>query len=613
MSKDYNESNITGFTRDLEKVRAKPQMYIGPTDASGVYTILREACDNAVDEARAGRNSLVSITIDKGAFYVHDEGVGIPVKTHKKMGISTLTHVLTNLQSSGKMNGQAYKSSIGTHGVGIKATNALSKLFEVWTFREDASGWFYTRFERGVEKQKVTKVKPPKHFLHSLKKGTLVKFIPDPKIFKDHKVSVKQVAAWCEMTSYMNSGLRIHLRVGDKEKEWCSKNGIKDYLAKRLEALKATPMSKKHLFINTGTLEVAIAFADVEGSEVEFFTNTVRNVDGGVHADDMYKALFDSLKAYKGKLEYTPSDVRDGLVGLLNYKIDAPAFSGQTKEKLVDDRVKGVCYKECLEEFSKFFKENSSLAKDLVKRASELRKKTADFLKDKKLIKNVNSARKSIATKLAPVVGNTPIEKRELFIVEGDSAGGGLKRARDKTYQAVYPMRGKPLNVMDAAKDKINKNAEIVGLLAGLGVDLTGKKSKGAIQYGKVVSMADPDVDGKHIVCLTLCALWKYMPHLFKQGVVHVVKAPLYKGTHKGKVYFGMSKDDLFKKVGTDKCDVTYVKGWGEINEEDLSVAIDPKVRTLYKVLPPDKKDAKEFELLLGKAPMYRKKLLNVE
>jgi DNA gyrase/topoisomerase IV subunit B len=297
----------------------------------------------------------------------------------------------------------------------------------------------------------------------------------------------------------------------------------------------------------------------------------------------------------------------------LNYKIDAPLFSGQTKEKLVDERVKGTCYNECIVHFTKFWNENKSMAKAIVDRAVLIRSKTADFLKDKGLVKNVNAARKSVATKLAPVVGNAPVEKRELFIVEGDSAGGGLKRARDKSYQAVYPMRGKPLNVMEAPKDKINNNAEVVGLLAGLGVDLSGKKSAAPIQYGKVVSMADPDVDGKHIVCLTLGILWKYMPHLFKQGNVYVVKAPLYKGTYKGKVFFGMNKEDLFKKMGTDKGDVTYVKGWGEINEEDLKVAIDPEFRTLYKVLPPPTSEAREFELLMGKKPEYRKKLLNVE
>lgn len=633
MTKAYDESHITGFTRDLQKIQARPNMYIGPTDADGIYTILREACDNAVDEARAGRNAYVSVHLDaKGFFWVIDRGVGIPVKMHPTMKISTLTHVLTNLQSSGKMKGDAYKHSIGTHGVGVKATNALSTEFEVWTYRDDAGGWHHTSFAKGKETEKVTKSKAPKTPEGTPKLGTVIRFKPDTKFFGAHKISLKQVALWCEMTSYMNSGLELKLTAQGKTKTWKTKDGIKSYLAKRIEAMKATPFTKKVLSINSERIELALVFADVEGPQVEFFTNTVRNVEGGVHRDDLYRALFDSMKPFmkvkevrektkvKGKVKTKTSkeypckaeDIRDGLIGLLNYKVNAPLFNGQTKEKLVDDRVKGACYDECMASFAEFWKENSKLAKDLVARATLLRSKTADFLKDKNLVKNVNAARKGVVTKLAAVVGNAPVEKRELFLVEGDSAGGGLKRARDKSYQAVYPMRGKPLNVMNATKEQINQNAEVVGLLAGLGVDLSGKSANATIGYGKVVSMADPDVDGKHINCMTLAILWKYMPHLFKQGVVYVVKAPLYKGSYKGKVAFGMTKDQLFKRMGTDKCDVSYVKGWGEINEEDLGIAVDPEHRTLYKVLPPDAKEAQEFQLLLGKAPAYRKVLLNV-
>jgi DNA gyrase subunit B len=625
----YDESHITGFTRDLEKIQAKPTLYIGPTDSAGVFTVLRECMDNAVDEARAGRNDLINVVVDKdGSFWIQDNGVGIPVGIHKKMKINTLTHVLTNLQSSGKMQvGGAYKSAVGTHGVGIKATNALSEFLEVWTYRKDAGGWHYTRFEEGHEKIKVKKSKYPTiPGAGAASLGTVIHFKPSSKFFGKHKLSIKDVARWAKMTSYMNAGLKIKLSAEGKSKAWKSKDGIKDYLRERVEALGANLFSKKTIFHNSGTMELILAFTDVEGAQVEFFTNTVRNVEEGVHADDVYKALFDSLKPFmkvkekkkgkkskdKGESKYpfTPKDLIDGLLGLVNYKIDAPQFDSQTKEKLVDQRVKGACYAEALEVFSKFWKDNGSLAKNLIQRATELRNKTADFLKDKKLLKNVGAAKKGMSSKLAGVVGKAPIEDRELFIVEGDSAGGGTKRARDKSFQAVYPMKGKPLNVMEAAKEKINGNAEVLGLLAAIGADEKGKKGQLPILYGKIISMTDPDVDGKHIECLIHTVLWKFRPDLYKNGHVYAVKAPLYIAKHKGNVFFGDTVDEVRKLSGVKNIDCTYIKGWGEINEEDLSIALDPKVRTLYKVGPPNKQG--KFELLMGKKGDARKKLLKV-
>lgn len=497
----YSESDISGFFSDIEKIQAKPALYIGELGQAGINTIVREPCDNSVDEARAGRNTLVNIMIPKdGSYWVQDEGVGIPVKMHPKMKISTLTHVLTNLQSSGKMQGSAYKSAIGTHGVGIKATNAFSREFEVWTYRKDAGGWHYTKFERGVEKVKPKKVtKPPK--LPNGKRpklGTILRFVPDEKYFGKEKINIDQLKNWCEMTSYMNVGLRIQLLDGKKQYEWVSKLGIREYLEKRLKDLKATPISKnRYVFHNSESLELAVYFTDVEGSAMEFFTNTIRNAEAGVHADDMYKALVEALKPFKGKLHYTPSDLKEGLVGVLNYKINAPMFDSQTKEKLVDNRVKGQCYKECLEVFEKFFKENKSLAKDLVQRAAELRKRTADFLKDKKLIKKVKAASKGLSAKLADVSNTkTPIEDRELYLVEGDSAGGSSKVARFRDFQAVFSLKGKPLNVMEATKDRVNKNAEIAGIFAGIGLDLGHKDPISKIRFGKIIILADADVDG---------------------------------------------------------------------------------------------------------------------
>jgi len=619
-TRQYNEESISYFSSDLAKLRAKPAMYIGPVDAAGIFTILREAMDNSVDEARAGRNKLIHTFLTKSAFWVQDAGVGIPVKKHAKAGISTLTHVLTALQSSGKMKGDAYTSAIGTHGVGIKATNALSKSFEVWTYREDSGGWHYTKFEQGKEKTKVGKSKAPKlPNGKSPKSGTVICFTPDDKIFGKHQLDTKQLVQWCEITAYMNPGLRIVLENSKgKTKEWLSKEGIKEYLAKRLEALKAKALNPKPLEYHSASLEVALSFADVDGNAVEFFTNTIRNVDKGFHADGFSKALRDALKPYNPKAKkkdkelYSVNALEDGLVGILNYKIDAPQFSSQTKEKLVDVRMKEPCYKECLEMFSQYFSKNKALAKQLVQRAIELHQRTQSFKQDKKLIKNVKDARKGMESKLAAIQGNAPVSERELFIVEGDSAGGGLKRIRNRRTQAIFPIRGKPLNPIDAKQDKVNNNAEIVGILAALGMNLDGKNPEATVAYGKVILLSDADVDGKHINTIEQAILWKYAPHLFHNGNVYSVKSPLYKGKHKGEVYFGMTKDEIYKKAGSTKADCTYLKGWGELNDEDLEVAITPGIRTLIKIMPPSKDEAKELGALLGSDVTYRKRMLGI-
>lgn len=621
----YTEDNISYFSTDLAKLRAKPAMYIGPVDDAGVFTILREAMDNAVDEARAGRNKLIHCFVQKDSLWVVDAGVGIPVKKHPKAKISTLTHVLTALQSSGKMSGDAYKSAIGTHGVGIKATNALSLSFEVWTYRDDAGGWHYTKFAQGVEKVSVEKSKAPKLPDGTKPKlGTVVKFWPDPKIFGKSELQGSQLVQWAELTAYMNAGLKIIVTNSKgKSKEWYSKNGIQEYLDMRLQKFNATPMNKKPLVYNTGTMEVALSFADVEGCEVEFFTNTIRNVDKGFHADAFFKALKASLKDYAPKKTkkqkedlYKAEDLQDGLVGVLNYKIDAPQFSSQTKEKLVDVRMKVPAYDECLAMFTAYFKANKSLAKEIIQRAITLRKSTNAFLKDKKLAKKVKGAAGGMAAKLAGISASSkvPVEHREIYLVEGDSAGGVAEVARFKNFQATYKTKGKPLNVMEAKQDQVNKSKEIASLLAALGADLSKDDPFSTLKYGRIIYLADPDVDGKHIQCLFSAVFWKFGRQLFKQGKIFIVKSPEYMAKFKGKILFGDSKKSIYKQAGTEKVDIRHIKGWAEVDATAMrSIAFEVGTRKLLRILPPkDKKGAQAFEELMGKKPEYRKKLLGV-
>ncbi len=382
-----------------------------------------------------------------------------------------------------------------THGIGIKATNAMSKKFTVWTCWK--GDWWCIEYVDAALHKEPYKSKAPK-LPHGLKtkRGTVVMFEPDLSLFHSGtKMQLSAAQEWAKLTSYLVKGMTVKLTNSNgKTKEFVSE-GPATYITDKIEELKATQTGKTFLF-SSKELDVALAFADVEGSHVAAYTNGLRNAEGGEHVNACIDALVKSLKPLLGKKDkFTPSDVRDGLLGLVNYKIAAPKFSSQTKERLIDERVYSVAQPQLLAAWSEFWAKNKSMAKNIIARATLLRSKTNDFLKDKKMVKNIKSARKGLASKLSGVVGKAPVSEREIFIVEGDSAGGGAVRARDRSFQAVYPLKGKPLNAMEASKDKIQNNDEILGLLAAIGAEV-GKKGNLELQYGKIITLADPDVDG---------------------------------------------------------------------------------------------------------------------
>jgi DNA gyrase subunit B len=632
MAKKYDESQIERYA-GLAGVRKKPTPYIGETNGDGLWTCWREPCDNAVDQALAGRNKSVHLVYDSepNRYWVLDKGEGIPVGTkvfENERGVKeklSVFYVVTGLTHAGA-NFSGDTISRGTHGIGIKATNAMSKVFKVWTYRDDA--WWCIEYKDAKLSKEPYKAKGPPKLPHGLKakKGTIVMFEPDLSLFrKGAAINPKDLQSWCQLTSYLVPGMEV-MFTNPKGKTFTlvNKRGVLDYIDKAVEELKCTA-NKKVFHHDSKIADIAIAFTDAEGDNIKAYTNGLLNKDGGEHQranlDAMYKTLQPMMKKIKGdkkgttKWPFTAEDLSDGLVGLVNYKISAPQFNNQPKDKLIDERVYDPAFKEFSTAWAKFWKANPGLTKDIIKRATELRSKTADFLKDKKLIKNVNAAKKSMSTKLAGIIGSAPVERRELFLVEGDSAGGGAKKARDKTFQAIYPLRGKPLNPIDAKKEKVSNNEEIVGLLAALGMDLNAKseeKMVKTIQYGKIIQLADPDVDGMHINCILTAILWQFTPHLIKGGHVYGVKAPLYKGVKGDKIFFGMTKAEVYKKAGTEKLEVTYIKGWGEINVEDLGEALDPGRRKLFRITAPDAKQASEFLQLMGGKTAYRKQLLGI-
>lgn len=631
MTKKYDTSSIKRYA-GLKGIRKKPTPYIGPNDGNGLWTCVREPLDNCVDLSLKGiGNNLAHLVFDPepNVYWILDNGPGFPVgvsefeNEHGKVEKLNTFYVATGLTHAGS-NFDSTETSRGTHGIGIKATNAMSKRFQVWTCYKGQ--WWTIKYKDTVKQGEPEKCKAPKlpHGL-KVKKGSVIRTEPDLSLFtKGAKIEGHDIQSWCELTAYLVPGIQVKFtnRKG-KTFELHHKRGPIEFIEKRVAELKC--VAQKKVFQHHSKLtDVVIAFTDADGDQISAFTNGLRNKDGGEHVRAAMDSMYKSLKPYwpkaRGKdkdksAPFSQQDLRDGLVGLVNCKIAAPKFNNQPKDRLDDDRVYGPASEELKIAWSKFWEANKSLTKNIVDRAMELNKATTSFKADKKMIKNVNSASKNLKTKLSGIVGNAPVEKRELIIVEGDSAAGTAKRARNKAFQAIYALRGKPLNAMEAAQAKVSNNAEIVGLLAAIGVKLDAKneeKAAKAIQYGKIIKLADPDVDGKHINVLIDGNIWKYAPHIINSGRMYAVLAPLYKCIHKGRTLFGMTKDEIYKQTGSPKVDVQYIKGWGEISEDDMGVALDPGKRTLIRISPPSRKEADEFQQLLGKSPEYRKKLLGV-
>lgn len=614
----YDESNIERFA-GLSGIRKKSSVYIGPNDSNGLWTIFREPADNAVDLALKGMNKKVHLIIDSAPnrYWVVDDGPGFPVgmkvfedERGRKEKLSTF-YVATGLTHAGS-NFDSDQISRGTHGIGVKATNAMSKLCEFYTFRDGQ--WYCIQYKDAKLAKDVYKTKAPKlpHGI-KIKRGTVVCFEPDKSLFtKDAKMELSDILEWCKLTSILVSNIEVTITTAKGKSKTFKSKGIGEYITSIIDEKKCEQTGKTFV-LHDKIVDVALAFTNAESTDVAAYTNGLSNVDGGEHVKAVYDAMVKSLKPYKGKLEYTPADLRDGILGIVNCKIAAPKFSNQRKDRLDDDRAYDPVFKAAFAEFEKFWKSNKKMALDISQRAAALRKKTASFLADKKLIKNVKGAVRGLSAKFADVNNKkTPVEERELYLVEGDSAGGTAKFARENSFQATFAMRGKPLNVMEATKDKINANKEIAGIFAALGLGL-GKTSSD-ISFGKIIFLADPDVDGKHINCLLLTLFWKFAPSLFKDGKIFMLKSPEFYADYKGKVYFADTVEELRKKIGTDKIEARHIKGWGELTAEKMApIAFEPENRELIRILPPkDTKGGKNFEALMGKSPIYRQRLLGV-
>ena len=480
--KSYDSSNIKTL-QFPENVRQKPTLYIGPIDERGILTILREVADNIVDEALAGRATSCDIFMCKPegskmvGFFVLDDGEGIPVKPMKiknidgtEIKIPAIKAILSMMHTSGKFNDESYAASRGSHGLGIKASNALSKVYHVWTFRDDK--WWEISFKKGLIKTELRACPAPEHpgTGKALKRGTLVYFEPDSDIFtamQDRSLqsmfdaksaTLTYLLEWCRLASYFTQGLtlRVHHYTGNT-KEFFSENGPADFIKRRLALLnKAAEKEGEEVALlrddaeftfQDSLVECVVAFTNADGSNLDAFTNGLRNVEGGVHVDAFLGSLKTSLAEFAPKKSlYTVRELREGLVALVNVKLSAPSFDSQTKEKLVDDRAGKPVQELLTTALTSFFKKHKALALAICERANNIHALKSRFTASKKVINSLrNVAKKGLPVK-ASLAPNCKAHERELYIIEGDSASGTCKSARDAYYQESLPIKGKVMN-----------------------------------------------------------------------------------------------------------------------------------------------------------------------
>jgi len=620
---DYGASNIQ-VLKGLEAVRRRPAMYIGSTDVHGLHHIFTEILDNSVDEAIAGYCSQIWVILNQdGSITVRDNARGIPVDIHPETKVSTLETVMTNLHAGGKFEQGAYKVSGGLHGVGMKCTNALSE-WMVTTVKRDG-GIFEQRYERGVP------VAPVKRIGDSNETGTQHTFMPDDKIFSTTTFDFETIVKKCRQHAYLTAGLRISV-IDDTHGEYKQydlyfEDGIKSYVQFLNLEMKAIGEEPFYMNKQDGEIvvEVALQYTDDMDEDVRCYTNNIINPEGGTHLAGFRTAITSAINTYATKAELlkglggtlSGDDVREGLTAVISVKVPNPQFEGQTKIKLNNPEVKSVVAKVVRDELLTYFEEHPQDAKNVIGKAvlANKAKAAAKAARDAVIRKNALEST-TLPGKLADCTSKDPAES-ELFIVEGNSAGGSAKQGRDRHTQAILPLRGKIINTHKYRVDRVLENSEFNDITTALGVGIGDTLDMAKLRYHKIIIMSDADVDGLHITTLVLTLLFRFFRPLIEGGYVYVAQPPLHKvEIGKKKFYFlnDQEKDDFVAKAkSAGKVPVSNrFKGLGEMNPEQLrDTTMDPKSRVLKKVHIEDAEEAeKVFEMLMGNEVPPRRRFI---
>ena len=618
---NYEASNIQ-VLEGLEAVRKRPGMYIGTTGPAGLHHLVWEIVDNSIDEALAGFADAIEVEVLPGNIIsVTDNGRGMPVDIHPKTGKSAVETILTVLHAGGKFDGSSYKVSGGLHGVGASVVNALSEWLEVKVSR---NGKLYQqRFERGKPCGDLTVVGESSHT------GTQVSFKADPIMFTETTTYTFDILNnRIQQLAFLNKGIKLTLRdlreTEVVEKIYQYEGGIIEYAqylneGKKLILPKVVYAEGEKEGIS---VEIAIQYNDSYSSTIYSFTNNIHTHEGGTHEEGFRLALTRCIKNYaneknllKKDEEINNEDVREGLVAIVSVKHPDPQFEGQTKTKLGNTEVRAIVSQILGEALERFFLENPQDAKNVIEKcllASRARiaaRKAREATRRKSPLDNL-----SFASKLADCRCKDPA-KSEMYIVEGDSAGGSAKSGRDSQYQAILPLRGKVLNVQKVRLERALSNNEILSMIQAIGTGIGEEFDITKARYHKIVIMTDADVDGEHICILLLTFFYRFMPELIEQGYIYVAKPPLYKAQFGKQIRYAYSDEELedYKKEFPDrKPDVQRYKGLGEMDAEQLwETTMDPALRTLVQVHLEDALIADQtFEMLMGEDVDPRKKFI---
>ncbi|MEA4811723.1 MAG: DNA topoisomerase (ATP-hydrolyzing) subunit B [Anaerolineaceae bacterium] len=618
----YNAGDIQ-VLEGLEAVRRRPGMYVGGSDVKALHHLIYEVVDNSIDEALAGVCDYIEISINEDeSVTVSDNGRGIPVDIHKEMKVSALQVVMTVLHAGGKFGGGSYKVSGGLHGVGVSAVNALSDWCEV-TVRRDGK-IYQQRYERG---KPMAPVKAIGTYTGN-GTGTSTTFHPDREIFKgDFSFSFATLVQRFREMAFVTKGVTISLKDkrDAKEMNFHFEGGIASfarYIDKNREPV--TPVIFGEKEIEGIGIEFVIQYTDNYAESVYSFANTINTIDGGTHLTGLRAAVTRCINDYgrkSGQLKesegnFSGEDTREGMTAIVSIKHPDPQFESQTKVKLMNPEVQTYVQQVVGDVFSAYLDENPSVGKAIIQkcltsaRARDAAKKARDLVIRRSALESM-----TLPGKLADC-SERDASKTELYIVEGDSAGGSAKQGRDRHFQAILPLRGKILNTERARLDKILGNNEVKALISALGTSIGDSFDLKGLRYGRVVIMTDADVDGAHIRTLLLTFFFRYMQSLIDAGHVYIAQPPLYRISYKNQIHYAYSdneKDGIISKLGgSSKVSISRYKGLGEMNPDQLwETTMNPSNRTLLQVAIEDAAEAdKTFDMLMGSLVPPRKRFI---
>lgn len=611
VNQEYNADAIQ-VLEGLEAVRTRPGMYIGSTSERGLHHLVWEIVDNSIDEALAGYASTIIVRIlPDNIISVEDDGRGLPVDIHEKTGISAAETIFTVLHAGGKFGGGAYKVSGGLHGVGASVVNALSEFLDVNIHKNGVE--YYVRFENGGEiKQSLTKVGTTD------KTGTIVRFKADSTIFKETTTyNFDTLNSRIRQLAFLNKGISIHL-IDEryetvKEKKYQYIGGIKEYVDYLNHS--KSPIHEEIIYVEGEEegiqVEIALQYNETYNSNVFSFCNNINTHEGGTHEEGFRMALSRVINSYAREKKYlkndesfSQDDVKEGLTAIISVKHPNPQYEGQTKTKLGNSEVRKIVNGILKDQLERFFLENPDVSKIIVDKSLMASKARLAAKKARELTRRKGALEiSSLPGKLADCSSKDASEC-ELFIVEGDSAGGSAKSGRDSKHQAILPLRGKILNVEKARLERIFENAEIRSLITALGCGIRDDIEIDKIRYHKIVIMTDADVDGAHIRTLLLTFFFRYMRSVIDNGHLYIAQPPLYKISKGQKAEYAYNNEELdkLKEEFGDKFNIQRYKGLGEMNAEQLwETTMDPNHRVLIQVQIEDALEADEvFTMLMG-------------